>query len=219
MARRQETGGRRPERVGRRKARPAGLPPPVSRLGSPASGLRPRTPLRVVRIHNGHPRLRIHRGAIAALIRLLDARADAILQPEAAGGGIGPVPPGELSLALLTAPALARLHDTFLGDAAPTDVITFLPPTAGTARSWAGPVGEICVSADAARDFAAAHRRDFSEELALYLVHGWLHLAGHDDLEPAARKRMRAAEDRALRLARAAGRIPRFTLSAAPRGP
>jgi len=174
---------------------------------------------RIIRIHNGHPGLRLHRGQIAALIRLLDARAAEILQAPSPAGGIRPVPPGELSLALLTAPALARLHDTFMGDASPTDVITFPPPAAGAPRTWAGPAGEICVSADAARDFAAAHRRDFSEELALYIVHGWLHLAGHDDRDPAARQRMRGAEDRALRLARAAGRVPRFTLAAAPRPP
>jgi probable rRNA maturation factor len=78
-------------------------------------------------------------------------------------------------------------------------------------------VGELCLSADAARAYAAAHRRDFSEELTLYIVHGWLHLAGHDDLRPAARKRMRAAENRALRLLRAAGKIPRFGLTAPSR--
>ncbi len=209
MPRSQEAGAKRPERRRRRTARATGLPPP-------AFGVRPPPP-RVVRIHNGCPGLRFHRREIAALVRLLDAHAADILLPPAPGGGIRPVPPGELSLALLTAAALARLHDTFLGDAAPTDVITFPPPAAGPARTWAGPVGEICVSAEAARDFAAGHRRDFSGELTLYLVHGWLHLAGHDDREPAARKRMRAAEARALGLARAAGRIPRFTLAAAPR--
>ncbi len=184
--------------------------------------LKRRTPpariwLRPVRIHNGHPGLRLDRRAVAAVVHLLDAHTREILPLTEASAGLHPVPPGELSLALLTAPALARLHATFLGDASRTDVITFSSPAAGPGRTWAGPVGEICVSADAAHAFAAAHGRDFSEELALYIVHGWLHLAGHDDLQPPAKRRMRAAEARALARLRTAGQIPRFTLIASPR--
>jgi probable rRNA maturation factor len=117
------------------------------------------------------------------------------------------VPPGELSLAFLTNPALARLHAAFLNDASATDVITFAgAPELGLA-------GEICVSADAARTFAVKHDRDFSAEMTLYIVHGWLHLAGHDDLTPAAKKRLRAAEARAMALLCAAGPVPRFSLA------
>ena len=119
------------------------------------------------------------------------------------------MPPGELSLAFLTDSALARLHATFLDDASKTDVITF----AGAPALEPGLAGEICVSADAARAFAATTRRDFSEELTLYVVHGWLHLAGHDDLRPANKKRMRAAEARALALLRAGRKIPRFAFA------
>ena len=164
---------------------------------------------RAVRIHNGHPRLRLDRARLVRAIRLLDAHAPGIvgrltagLRPRTAGP-----PPGELSIAFLTAPALAALHGQFLADPAPTDVITF----AGAPRL--GQAGEICVSADAARDFARRRRRDFSVELTLYVVHGWLHLAGHDDLEPAKKRRMRAAEARALKLLRAAGAAPRFRMA------
>jgi probable rRNA maturation factor len=120
-----------------------------------------------------------------------------------------PVPPGELSLAFLTDAALARIHDDFLDDPTTTDVITF----EGNAALESA--GEICVSADTAATFAAAHKRDFSQELTLYIVHGWLHLAGYDDLKPAKKRRMRAAETRALDLLRTARAIPRFTLSPA----
>ena len=40
----------------------------------------------------------------------------------------------------------------------------------------------------------------FAAELLLYVVHGWLHLAGYDDLQPARKRLMRRAEARALRL-------------------
>jgi probable rRNA maturation factor len=156
-----------------------------------------------VQIHNGHLKLRLDRQAVAAVIHQLDANATEVLNP-GSSSEIHPVPPGELSLAFLTDSALARLHASFLDDPTPTDVITFAgTPTLGQA-------GEICVSADTARTFAAGHHHDFSEELTLYVVHGWLHLAGHDDLKPALKKRMRAAEARALALLRSLRMIPQF---------
>jgi probable rRNA maturation factor len=157
---------------------------------------------RAVSIYNGAPGLRFDRRAIAAVIHQLDAQATEILGP-----GRHPPPSGELSIAFLTDAALARLHDKFLGDPAATDVITF---AGDPARRQAG---EICVSADAARAFALKHGGVPAEELTLYLVHGWLHLAGHDDLQPAKKRRMRAAEARALALLRASRRIPRFAFA------
>ena len=187
----------------------------------PQSGIR-----RAVRIHNGHPRLRFDRRAVIAALRCLDAHAAEILgrrasrppsnldaRPSATPG----VPPGELSLAFLTAPLLARLHAEFLGDRSPTDVITFSgSPAPGRIEAGAALAGEICVSADAACVFAARRRRDFSAELTLYLVHGWLHLAGHDDRQPAPKRRMRAAEARAMALLRVARAVPRFRFVHSP---
>ncbi len=114
-------------------------------------------------------------------------------------------PPGELSVVFLTDTALAQLHADFLADPTPTDVITFAgDPAHGTA-------GEICVSVDAAAAYARKSRSDFSAELTLYLVHGWLHLAGYDDLEPAKKRAMRRAEARAMRLLEAnEGCLSRF---------
>ena len=67
------------------------------------------------------------------------------------------------------------------------------------------------------RSYTAAHGRDLSAELTLYVVHGWLHLAGHDALAPAPRRAMRRAEARALALLRAAGAIPHFTTRPLPK--
>ena len=159
-----------------------------------------RIPKRSVRVHNGHPRLRFSRAAVAAVLHTLDA-AFPVAAPAAR------ISPGELSVAFLTDTALARLHDTFLDDPSPTDVITF-PGAPGL-----GQAGEICLSADRALAFAAGHGRDFSSELTLYLVHGWLHLAGYDDRKPALKKRMRAAEARAMQLLTDAKKLPRFALA------
>jgi len=171
---------------------------------------------RSIAITNRHPRLRFNRAAVARIIHTLEARQSAFRIPPSA------IPQGELSLVFLTDPALAKIHGDFMGDPTATDVITF----AGDAE--AGLAGEICVSADTAARYVGlvegpspAGRRlagtralqaAFSAELTLYVVHGWLHLAGHDDLQPAKKRRMRAAEKRAMALLQAARAIPEFRL-------
>lgn len=161
---------------------------------------------REVLIANRHPRLRLNRRAVAKVIHLLDANL-AAFSPSPKTHNLSPTT--ELSVVFLTDPALAQLHADFLADPTPTDVITFEgDPAQGTA-------GEICVSVDAAiREVGP--RRDFSAELTLYLVHGWLHLAGYDDLQPAKKRRMRRAEAKAMKLLRDAGALPRFQLGAQP---
>ncbi len=141
-----------------------------------------------------HSRLRFSKPALARCLQLLDSRP-------------GPhPPPGELSLAFLTDSALAQLHDQFLADPAPTDVITFPgDPAAGLA-------GEICLSVDRALAESTRRRCSFARELTLYLVHGWLHLAGLDDRTPAARRAMRRAERRLLAAIAQARAWPDFRL-------
>lgn len=178
---------------------------------------------RSIAIANQHPRLRLDRRAVSRALALLDANADEFpARPPAPG-----VPAGELSIVFMTDAALAQLHANFLDDPTITDVITFEgDPLLGTA-------GEICVSVDAALRHLGAStsaparkagakqpvRRPrfdaaFSDELTLYVVHGWLHLAGYDDLQPAKKRVMRRAESRALRLLRASpAGLPRFLLA------
>jgi probable rRNA maturation factor len=79
-----------------------------------------------------------------------------------------------------------------MGDPNPTDVITF------PANLAMGSAGEIIVSVDHARCRAKELGEPFSRELSLYLVHGWLHLAGYDDRNDTDRAAMRIAEQQAL---------------------
>jgi len=165
-------------------------------------------------IRNAHPRLRFSRRAVTAALVVLDSQASRF------NGGC---PPGELSVVFLTDPALAKIHADFMGDPTATDVITFAGDPAN------GLAGEICVSADTAANYGgpplagrpgAARRQTpalqaaFSAELTLYVVHGWLHLAGYDDLQPAKKRRMRAAEKRAMTLLRREKALPVFRLVA-----
>jgi probable rRNA maturation factor len=182
------------------------------------------SPSRPIEIQNRHPRLTVPAAAVRRAIALLDAhfrivpadlptfsparraqlRAAAPARVAQSKIPAPACPPGELSVVFLTDAALAALHAQFLDDPTTTDVITFEgDPLAGLA-------GEICVSADTAHAYAREHSRDFATELTLYVVHGWLHLAGYDDLRPAKKRRMRAAEARAMQLLTEANAIPAF---------
>jgi probable rRNA maturation factor len=91
-------------------------------------------------------------------------------------------------------------------DPTATDVITFPgDPQMGFA-------GEICVSIDHAEAFSRRRGTDFSRELALYLVHGYLHLVGYDDLKPEWKRKMRAAEKKALSWLDKSGHLPEFRI-------
>jgi probable rRNA maturation factor len=63
--------------------------------------------------------------------------------------------------------------------------------------AWSGELF-ICpaVAVAQAREFGT----DWRSELVRYVIHGLLHLQGHDDQEPAARRRMKRAEGRWLKL-------------------
>ena len=161
---------------------------------------------REVAVHKAHPKLRMTNTEIETVFAVLDRYSDKFL---------GGCPDGELSIVFLTDAALAKIHDSFMDDPTVTDVITF------EGNSATAQAGEICVSADTAARyvglFATAKpssvlQKKFSSELTLYVVHGWLHLAGYDDLQPAKKRRMRAAEKRAMALLRANNALPSFRL-------
>ncbi len=172
--------------------------------------------MRELAIANRHPRLRLERRALAKAIAHLDAHfrftaADLpTLSPaarlRAKTPGACAAPAGELSVTFLTDPALAKLHADYLDDPTTTDVITF------EGDESLGHAGDVCVSVDTALAYAKKHGLPFAEELLRYVIHGWLHLAGYDDLQPRKKRRMRAAEDRALKLLLAADLLPPFSL-------
>lgn len=97
-----------------------------------------------------------------------------------------------VDVVLVDDPTLTELHGRFLDDPTPTDVIAF---ELGDGDADDGePWGEVYVSVDRARDVAARRGVEAARELALYCVHGTLHLVGFDDIEPDDRARMRDAE-------------------------
>lgn len=96
---------------------------------------------------------------------------------------------GEVEVAVVSDAVIARVHVDFMGIEGATDVITF-------------DHGEIVISAQTAAACAAEHGHRVDEELALYVIHGLLHLNGYDDVTPTARRTMHAVQNRVWRLLR-----------------
>ena len=90
----------------------------------------------------------------------------------------------QVSLLLTDDREIARLHGEYLNDPTPTDVISF--DLDGTA--------ELVVSVETARRTAKELGHAVRAEVALYVVHGILHVCGHDDIRRSDRARMREAE-------------------------
>ncbi|HBR94984.1 MAG TPA: rRNA maturation RNase YbeY [Opitutae bacterium] len=119
-----------------------------------------------------------------------------------------PITEGELSIAFVSDAEIAQVHADFMDDPTPTDVITF------PANKEMESAGEIIVSVDHASSRAAELDEPFSRELSLYLVHGWLHLAGYDDRNEVDRAAMRQAEQKALAILDTAESSIEFQLNA-----
>ncbi len=150
--------------------------------------------MRVVSINNQYPQLSFNEDALLALFATLDQL------------DFCPIPKGELSIAFVDDATLAQIHDEFMDNPAPTDVMTF---PGNPNEDFAG---EICVSVDRAREVSAQLDEPFSRELSLYLVHGWLHLAGFDDRNDTDRQAMRQAEKKALDALDKNDSLPSFSL-------
>jgi probable rRNA maturation factor len=82
-----------------------------------------------------------------------------------------------ISIALVDNDTIHRLNRLHLGHDWPTDVITF--PLSGPGEPALS--GELVVSTQMAVATALEVGSEPARELALYLVHGLLHLCGYDD--------------------------------------
>ncbi len=84
-----------------------------------------------------------------------------------------------------------RLNARDRGRNKPTNVLTYDPPAPGLP-------GQIILALGTVRREAAAAARRPAHHLAHLVVHGALHLAGHDHHHPGAARRMELAEARLL---------------------
>ena len=87
-----------------------------------------------------------------------------------------------LEVALVDDATSDRVHRDFMDIEGPTDVITFHH-------------GEIVIGVEVALRQAEEFGEPLPREILRYLVHGLLHLAGHEDEDPAERAAMESSQE------------------------
>ena len=101
----------------------------------------------------------------------------------------------EISVAFVDNPTIHRLNQRYLQHDEPTDVLSF-PLSDPSAKRLSG---ELVVGAEVAKTQADERAHDVQAELALYVIHGLLHLCGYGDKSPQDEKAMRQRERHYLR--------------------
>lgn len=86
-------------------------------------------------------------------------------------------------MVLVSDKRIAELHQRFMDEATPTDVITFQH-------------GEIVISVETARRQARHFGTTLDHELRLYIAHGLLHLQGFDDKTAPGAAEMKRVQER-----------------------
>jgi probable rRNA maturation factor len=103
----------------------------------------------------------------------------------------------EISIAIVTDARMHELNRQYLEHDYPTDVLSFVLADDKRAKSLEG---EIIASSDYAAREAPRYGWTADDELLLYIIHGCLHLVGHDDTRAKLKAAMRVAEAHYLAL-------------------
>lgn len=103
----------------------------------------------------------------------------------------------ELTIVLTDDAQLQELNRSFLDIDAPTDVLAF-PADEADPDSQALYLGDVLISFPRAQAQASAGGHPVTQELQLLVVHGVLHLLGHDHAEPQEKAAMWAAQAKIL---------------------
>ncbi len=130
-------------------------------------------------------RVSIPQGKLPVARSLIERAANAALAHESAQG--------DLSVVLTGDDQLRELNRDYLGIDAPTDVLSF-PVSETDPDSRSAYLGDILISVPRATQQAAAAGHPLESEVQLLVVHGVLHLLGHDHASHAGKSRMWAAQ-------------------------
>ena len=103
----------------------------------------------------------------------------------------------ELSLSLVTDEEMADLHERYLGEPGPTDVLSFPLDDDDRDESGIRILGDVVIAPSVA---ARNDPQDPGGELRLLVVHGILHLLGHDHVDAAGKAAMWARQSRYVKV-------------------
>ncbi len=111
-------------------------------------------------------------------------------------------PQAELSVVLVDEPAMAALHEQWMNEPGPTDVLSFpmdeLRPGRDGEPGEPGLLGDVVLCPQVAQRQATTAGHSTHEELLLLTTHGILHLLGYDHAEPQEEQEMFALQRRLL---------------------
>jgi len=99
----------------------------------------------------------------------------------------------ELSVYWLSNKRIKELHQQFFQDSSATDCIS-IPIDDTNDCSGYRHLGEIFICPQVAYEYAKSHEKEFYEEVTLYLIHGFLHLIGYNDIRKKEKLVMRKKE-------------------------
>lgn len=105
---------------------------------------------------------------------------------------------GEVNVIFLGRAEMLRMNRHYLGHDYDTDVITFEHDRTPGVPGDEHPIGDIIVSSWMTRSQAREIGHSIAEEAATLVVHGALHLLGHDDHSERDRKRMFKVQNRVV---------------------
>ena len=111
-------------------------------------------------------------------------------------------PQAELSIVLVDEATMSAYHQKFMGEPGPTDVLSFPMDELRTPEPDEEPplglLGDIVLCPTVTAAQAADSNRTPEEEADYLLVHGLLHLLGHDHGEPSEKKLMFDLNDKVI---------------------
>lgn len=114
-------------------------------------------------------------------VPISDKSVRSLVERALAGEGISDA---MISVAFVGRTAITRLNRRYLDHSGPTDVISF---GMGRETSTMPAIGDIYICPEVAARNARSHGVSLEDELARLVVHGTLHVAGHDHPEDESR--------------------------------
>ena len=111
-------------------------------------------------------------------------------------------PQSELSILLVDPETMSAYHEKYMDEPGPTDVLSFpmdeLRAPTGGEEPPLGLLGDIVLCPEVTAAQAAENNRTPEEEADYLLIHGLLHLLGHDHSEPGEKKVMFVLNDKII---------------------
>ena len=111
-------------------------------------------------------------------------------------------PASEVGISLVDVERMSRLHQEWMGEPGPTDVLSFpmdeMTPGSQDRPSGPGILGDVVICPQIAATDAASAGRDEEGQIQFLMVHGLLHLLGFDHATDEDRNRMFALQDTLL---------------------